>query len=59
MSKSKKKYWEEDLESNTVLMGCCDEIQFKYHCTTCGEAGGCYYCDFDIDKPCECVEGDK
>ena len=53
---TKSKYWKVDIDSDTVLMRCCDEIQFEYYCTTCGEKGGCYYCDFNPDEPCECVE---
>jgi hypothetical protein len=52
---TESKYWKVDIDSDTVLMRCCDEIQFEYYCTTCGEKGGCYYCDFNPADPCECV----
>jgi hypothetical protein len=35
---------------------CCDESQFKYYCKAHGESMGCYYCEFDYDKPCDCEE---
>jgi hypothetical protein len=41
---------------NTVLMRCCDEIQFEYTCSDCGEKGGCMFCDYNPDEPCECEE---
>jgi hypothetical protein len=57
---TKTVYWEADIDSNTVLMRCCDEIQFEYYCTTCGEKGGCYNCEISLEEPCECVtKGDK
>ena len=33
---------------------CCDEFQFVYYCEKHDEPQGCYYCDFDYTKPCEC-----
>ena len=33
---------------------CCDESQFRYVCKAHGEAMGCYYCEFDYSKDCEC-----
>lgn len=38
------------------LWMCCDESQFKYYCKAHGEFMGCYYCQFDYDKPCGCDE---
>jgi hypothetical protein len=32
----------------------CDESQFVYVCKAHGEQMGCYYCEFDYDKECEC-----
>jgi hypothetical protein len=33
---------------------CCGESQFRYVCKAHGEAMGCYYCEFDYSKDCEC-----
>ena len=33
---------------------CCDECQFIYVCKEHGEQMGCYYCEFDYSKDCEC-----
>jgi len=35
---------------------CCDEIQFVMVCKEHGEQMGCYYCEFDYSKKCECDE---
>jgi hypothetical protein len=32
---------------------CCDEFQFTYVCKAHGEKMGCYFCEFDYDKPCD------
>jgi len=32
---------------------CCDESQFTYVCKAHGEKMGCYFCEFDYDKPCD------
>ena len=32
----------------------CDEQQFIHVCKAHGEQQGCYYCEFDYDKECEC-----
>jgi hypothetical protein len=34
----------------------CDESQFTYYCKAHGEQMGCYYCEFDYTKPCDCDE---
>lgn len=39
-----------------VYNGCCDSIQFKYVCITCGENAGCYFCDFDPKLKHDCDE---
>lgn len=39
---------------NTKYFGCCEEVQFEYTCDTCGEKGGCMFCDFNPDEPCDC-----
>ena len=33
---------------------CCDESQFKHYCKKHTELMGCYYCEFDYSKECEC-----
>ena len=33
---------------------CCDEVQFRYQCKKHSELMGCYYCEFDYSKDCEC-----
>jgi hypothetical protein len=33
---------------------CCDEVQFRYQCKKHSELMGCYYCEFDYSKECEC-----
>jgi hypothetical protein len=35
---------------------CCDESQFRYTCKAHGEEMGCYFCEFDYSKPCDCEE---
>ena len=41
---------------NGVYNLCCDSIQFKYMCKTCGQNAGCYFCDFNPDEKHECDE---
>ncbi len=36
---------------------CCDEVQFRYVCIEHDEYMGCYFCEFDYSKPCDCEEG--
>lgn len=33
---------------------CCDEVQFRYVCKAHDEYQGCYFCQFDYNKECEC-----
>jgi len=33
---------------------CCDEVQFKHLCKNHLETQGCYFCEFDYTKDCEC-----
>jgi hypothetical protein len=35
---------------------CCDEYQYRTYCEAHVELMGCYYCEFDYSKPCECEE---
>ena len=42
------------VKDHGVYNGCCDSIQFKYLCITCGENAGCYFCDFDPDVRHDC-----
>jgi hypothetical protein len=35
---------------------CCDEMQFRYVCKAHDEYMGCYFCEFDYNKPCDCEE---
>jgi hypothetical protein len=42
------------IADHTVYNPCCDSIQFKYTCITCGENAGCYFCTFDPELPHEC-----
>ena len=44
------------IEDNGVYNYCCDSIQFKYVCITCGENAGCYFCDFNPDEKHGCDE---
>jgi hypothetical protein len=37
-----------------VYNACCDSIQFKYLCKTCGLNAGCYFCNFNPDEKHEC-----
>jgi hypothetical protein len=39
---------------NAVYNHCCDSIQFKYLCITCGENAGCYFCDFNPNVRHDC-----
>ncbi len=41
---------------NGVYNACCDSIQFKHLCKTCGQNAGCYFCDFDPDVKHDCDE---
>jgi|LakMenE01Jun11ns_1017448.scaffolds.fasta_scaffold9245902_2 hypothetical protein len=36
---------------------CCGESQFVYVCKAHGEQMDCYFCGFDYDEPCQCLEG--
>lgn len=38
---------------------CCGEVMFKYFCKNCQEFMGCYFCQFDYTKPCECKDTDE
>jgi len=40
---------------DTTFM-CCDQSQFRYSCKAHGEMMGCYFCEFDYSKECECAE---
>jgi hypothetical protein len=33
---------------------CCDEFQYVNYCYAHDEAQGCYYCESDYFKKCEC-----
>ena len=44
------------VEDNGVYNHCCDSIQFKHVCITCGENAGCYFCDFNPYKKHGCNE---
>ena len=35
---------------------CCDQSQFRHSCKAHGEIMGCYFCEFDYSKECECAE---
>ena len=37
-------------------LGCCGEFQYKTYCYAHDEYQGCYYCEFDYSKPCECED---
>jgi len=39
------------ISDRTYLFMCCNEIMFRYTCRKCDEVMGCYYCDFNYDKP--------
>jgi hypothetical protein len=43
-------------EDRTVLMPCCDDIQFEYMCVHCYETMGCMFCDFDATLPHDCLQ---
>jgi hypothetical protein len=40
----------------TNFFFCCGESQFIHICKAHDEVMGCYYCEFDYSKPCECEE---
>lgn len=42
----------------TNFFFCCGESQFIHICKAHDEVMGCYYCEFDYSKPCECEEYD-
>ena len=44
------------LVDNGRYNSCCDSIQFKYLCKTCGKDAGCYFCTFDPELKHECDE---
>ena len=33
---------------------CCGEVQYIHYCKKHTEKMGCYYCEFDYSKDCEC-----
>jgi hypothetical protein len=39
-----------------LLFMCCDEQQFRHQCKAHSELMGCYFCEFDYSKECECAE---
>jgi len=43
-----------DVQDQGWYNACCDSIQFKYLCITCGENAGCYFCDFNPEVEHEC-----
>jgi hypothetical protein len=42
-----------DVWDITYVTGCCNEIQFIHACVKCDELMGCFYCEFDYQKPHE------
>jgi len=42
-------------QDRTVLMPCCNEVQFEHICINCYEPMGCMFCAFDPYSPHDCM----
>ena len=45
-----------DVQDHCIYNACCDSVQFKYLCISCGKNAGCYFCHFDPEVKHECHE---